>query len=243
MDKPLPIITHCPKCAKHHVDEGEWATKPHRTHLCAGCGTTWRPAAIPTVGVPQLPRCAALSSISGARCVLEEGHPQDSPLRFHLFKSADPGTNVVENWETQDLQELRRLVNDAVDSVRLPLIKELAEIRHASNWNTRGTDRDHVEICFNEHPRSESCRYEQYVSMPDRKTVAWAVATMISRTVERLREHDKNKVDVGQSAFLLANDPAYQRELTIEVLRKLTGHGANCTNIDGSWNCGVGCKW
>lgn len=29
---PLPIVIHCPDCGKQHVDEGEWATEPHKTH-------------------------------------------------------------------------------------------------------------------------------------------------------------------------------------------------------------------
>lgn len=67
--RPVPLVMHCP--AGHpHVDEGEWATRPHRTHQCqvlvpcaaceAGdewcektriCGLEWRPAQFPTVGV------------------------------------------------------------------------------------------------------------------------------------------------------------------------------------------------
>jgi len=32
----------CPYCGKRHVDEGEWETKPHHTHLCLHCGKKWR---------------------------------------------------------------------------------------------------------------------------------------------------------------------------------------------------------
>lgn len=49
--KPIPLILHCPKCEHQHVDEGEWATKPHKTHLCAFCKHEWRPSDEPTVGV------------------------------------------------------------------------------------------------------------------------------------------------------------------------------------------------
>jgi hypothetical protein len=31
--KPVPLVLYCP--AGHlHVDEGEWATRPHKTHQC-----------------------------------------------------------------------------------------------------------------------------------------------------------------------------------------------------------------
>ena len=53
--KPILMVLRCPYCTAYHVDEGEWAARPHRTHLCALCGKTWRPANVPTVGVAELP--------------------------------------------------------------------------------------------------------------------------------------------------------------------------------------------
>lgn len=52
---PLPILLWCPECRARHVDEGEFATKPHHTHSCQSCGMTWRPAVVLTVGVQFLP--------------------------------------------------------------------------------------------------------------------------------------------------------------------------------------------
>lgn len=56
LSKPIPMLLPCPNpdCKLLHVDEGEWATRPHRTHLCAACGETWRPALVNTVGVVKL---------------------------------------------------------------------------------------------------------------------------------------------------------------------------------------------
>lgn len=47
------MILFCPKCGTQHVDEpcGEWLNPPHRSHLCAECGTIWRPSDVPTNGV------------------------------------------------------------------------------------------------------------------------------------------------------------------------------------------------
>lgn len=42
-------------CGRLHIDEGEFATKPHHTHSCQHCGMTWRPAVVHTVGVQFLP--------------------------------------------------------------------------------------------------------------------------------------------------------------------------------------------
>ncbi len=54
-DEPIPMILTCPSCGERHFDEGEFATKPHHTHACQGCGMVWRPAKVPTVGVQFLP--------------------------------------------------------------------------------------------------------------------------------------------------------------------------------------------
>jgi hypothetical protein len=54
--KPIPMRLPCEQCGKLHIDEGEFATLPHHTHLCQYCGAVWRPAIAPTVGVRFLPR-------------------------------------------------------------------------------------------------------------------------------------------------------------------------------------------
>lgn len=52
---PIPMLLVCPCCHARHIDEGEFATKPHHTHACQHCGMCWRPAIVPTVGVRFLP--------------------------------------------------------------------------------------------------------------------------------------------------------------------------------------------
>lgn len=52
---PIPMRLHCAFCGKLHIDEGEYATKPHHTHCCQFCGGVWRPAIVNTVGVQFLP--------------------------------------------------------------------------------------------------------------------------------------------------------------------------------------------
>lgn len=48
---PEPLVMDCPSCGVRHIDEGVWATKPHKTHQCQACGQEWRPKETPTVGV------------------------------------------------------------------------------------------------------------------------------------------------------------------------------------------------
>lgn len=55
LDAPIPMRLICPDCMALHVDEGEFATKPHHTHACQECGCVWRPAIVNTVGVQFLP--------------------------------------------------------------------------------------------------------------------------------------------------------------------------------------------
>lgn len=54
---PVPMLLWCPLCHTRHIDEGEFATKPHHSHSCQNpeCGLTWRPAVKATVGVKTLP--------------------------------------------------------------------------------------------------------------------------------------------------------------------------------------------
>ncbi len=51
----VPIRLRCEVCHELHIDEGEFATKPHHTHACQACGAVWRPAVVNTVGVRFLP--------------------------------------------------------------------------------------------------------------------------------------------------------------------------------------------
>jgi rubredoxin len=52
---PIPMLLWCPECGMRHIDRGTFATKPHHTHACQGCGHVWRPAVVPTCGVQFLP--------------------------------------------------------------------------------------------------------------------------------------------------------------------------------------------
>lgn len=53
--EPIPMLLWCPECGARHVDRGDFASKPHHTHACQGCGHVWRPAIACTVGVQFLP--------------------------------------------------------------------------------------------------------------------------------------------------------------------------------------------
>lgn len=54
----INAILPCPRCGLLHVDGPEpdtgWTNPPHKSHLCHGCGTLWRPADVPTNGVIRI---------------------------------------------------------------------------------------------------------------------------------------------------------------------------------------------
>lgn len=52
---PIPMRLPCPACSALHVDESDFATRPHHTHACQECGNVRRPAIVDTVGVRFLP--------------------------------------------------------------------------------------------------------------------------------------------------------------------------------------------
>jgi len=66
-EAPIPMLLHCPVCGKQHIDKVQGGTLPadgslyepwtnplHRSHLCAACGTIWRPADVCTTGVARI---------------------------------------------------------------------------------------------------------------------------------------------------------------------------------------------
>lgn len=57
LNAPIPMIIICPSCHQRHIDEGEFATRPHRVHACQHCGVLFQVALVPTVGVRFLPGC------------------------------------------------------------------------------------------------------------------------------------------------------------------------------------------
>jgi hypothetical protein len=78
MTTPIDMVLFCPECGTQHIDAPSrdshawcdcckappaapcydwctaWTNPPHRSHLCALCGHVWRPADVPTNGVPAI---------------------------------------------------------------------------------------------------------------------------------------------------------------------------------------------
>ena len=77
-DAPVPLALDCPACGLPHIDQGEWATTPHKTHRCAHCGHEWRPFLVPTVGVSTAPSAGLVPCTACGRLLCLSGDPRCS---------------------------------------------------------------------------------------------------------------------------------------------------------------------
>ncbi|MBP6479873.1 MAG: DUF1360 domain-containing protein [Pseudomonadales bacterium] len=81
----------CPSCNELHLDLGEWATRPHHTHLCLVCGRTfelkeanWRSGMLVGQAPPEV--ASGLARYYGVASVLEERPPPRSAVRDFLVE-------------------------------------------------------------------------------------------------------------------------------------------------------------
>ncbi len=109
--EPVPLVLFCPQCHARHLDEGENATRPHRTHACQSCGFLWAPAVVPTVGVAFLPGC--------------KNDPAESLFKF---PPAPPPKQVVKHFVNSELFD--RSVDELDLSVRACNLLSVLKVRY-----------------------------------------------------------------------------------------------------------------
>lgn len=126
--RSIPMELRCPNCGIQHVDEGEWATRPHKTHMCvgegarAGCGFLWKPSDRYTVGVKPLDD-VTISTISRKRrkaMQLDEASQRLSLEQF--FRLPVDARDVIRAYEhgarlahAPRISELRRAYKEMVN--------------------------------------------------------------------------------------------------------------------------------
>lgn len=72
---PVPMNLTCPACNEPHVDEGVWASRPHKTHECQRCKHFWQPHPYPTVGIADpLPRASSAPSLAAIEFAMTLGN-------------------------------------------------------------------------------------------------------------------------------------------------------------------------
>lgn len=115
---PIPMILYCPHCHYQHIDEGQWATqaRPHRKHVCASCGFTFKPAMVATVGVREIPHHAPKGDLPPGAApgagdleeLAEAVHDAYLETCASLGWSVKPENQVPYSALTEDSKELDR---------------------------------------------------------------------------------------------------------------------------------------
>lgn len=95
LDESEPKMLFCPKCNLQHIDKGVYATRVHRSHLCAGCGHVWRPFDKATVGVEALPDSGGVAqkSSSNVEAAAAVAAPSAQALSTGAGKPVDGGSS------------------------------------------------------------------------------------------------------------------------------------------------------
>lgn len=113
MPSPVDMVLYCPQCNAQHVDGPTltWTNPPHRSHLCAACGTIWRPADVPTNGVDEVKTRGK-----------DDTWPNINPVCTNCDTPVPPGCNGLFKkgkgcaLRTQTAEEFRRMhLNDEGD--------------------------------------------------------------------------------------------------------------------------------
>lgn len=98
--KPIDMVLHCPACGMQHLDtpNATWLNPPHRSHQCAYCAHTWRPADVPTCGV----------------VAVKTAGKDDSPLvteSWTFVPIADPPSDYARGWADARAAAVKGLLN------------------------------------------------------------------------------------------------------------------------------------
>lgn len=121
----IPMHIYCPMCHTQHIDEGEWATRPHHTHSCQTCGHTWRPAVVCTTGVQFLP------GFKNTATVTRKINPFGAHFHeFHIVQAMRDAdvlgcVPVVSEWHCGEIMEAVEAMYPAATGFRDLVKKEL----------------------------------------------------------------------------------------------------------------------
>jgi hypothetical protein len=126
---PIPMLLFCPACGLQHIDateparDGEkaWDKPPHRSHKCA-CGTVWRPADVPTVGVASIQTTGQADNWDRSAHTVAAGAVRtvtiDEVEKNLLRKLLTFAWQVDIMWH-RDRNEIRRIKLDVRDGVSM----------------------------------------------------------------------------------------------------------------------------
>lgn len=97
--EPIAMHLWCPSCGTQHLDVGEFATRPHKTHTCQSCGFCWMPCLQPTCGVQFLPGTKNPTARTWTRedfimnpCPTCDAKPNEECARYRAGRDCGPMT-------------------------------------------------------------------------------------------------------------------------------------------------------
>lgn len=123
VEAPIPMVLHCPKCGKQHIDAPAehddlkqytnpatpWTNPPHRSHLCHGCGHVWRPADVPTTGVAAVQTKGKADSPIASPGGVEQMRAEEWAELYRL-REAVKGPDGFATWqEAASAERVRRV--------------------------------------------------------------------------------------------------------------------------------------
>lgn len=136
--EPVKVTIFCPRCSLPHVDEGEWATRQHKTHQCQGCSHEWRPFPFATVGITHPAPVLMAETLEGLQNLKHQLEriaaeaPDDQPR----YK------NGVRPFGTGDLRHFIQVLSDATATPVQPDSGGVVEaLREARKWIAGQPDR------------------------------------------------------------------------------------------------------
>jgi len=94
--RSIDMVLYCPACGTQHIDapDEDWANPPHRSHLCAACGHTWRPADVATNGVAAIKTKGRHDSAPVAAQLRVTDQMVTRFLGWHLPQDFAPGAGI-----------------------------------------------------------------------------------------------------------------------------------------------------
>jgi hypothetical protein len=147
------VHTWCPKCDLKHVDALDektgidWATRPHKTHLCLGCGHLWKPHDYATVGVADpAPAAMCRADTGGVPCGEQEPcaeHPEPWRVGTRIPEHVYIGDRPLVTMPTAELAALvvTAVNGEAVTALRACQQKmaEALEELNETRWGFGGS--------------------------------------------------------------------------------------------------------
>eukprot|EP00919_Chromeraceae_sp_WS-2016_P077296 GHVR01182998.1.p1 GENE.GHVR01182998.1~~GHVR01182998.1.p1 ORF type:complete len:259 (-),score=39.62 GHVR01182998.1:376-1152(-) len=129
----------CTACGVEHLDEGEWETRPHRTHLCLVCGHLWRVtvrgAFVPATPTPAPPATEGETwvkeQVSGIWRVYHNWSIREDNEVCKAASEADADQIIADHVQAQTIADLEGRLHDSVMTADRQVMDEIRRTKAA----------------------------------------------------------------------------------------------------------------